>query len=77
MLMNREQLALNLSYLAKDDYTLLNDIIVDYVMNHVDNNRFNDLEDYVNNELQSILWGLYHYYRVLRGVAKPAQLCYN
>ena len=55
MLMNREQLALNLSYLAKDDYTLLNDIIVDYVMNHVDNYRFNDLEYYVNNELQSIL----------------------
>ena len=72
MLMNREQLALNLSYLAKDDYTLLNDIIVDYVMNHVDNNRFNDLEDYVNNELQSILWGLYHYYRVLSSVDKPA-----
>jgi hypothetical protein len=55
MLMNREQLALNLSYLAKDDYHLLNDIIVDYVMNHVDNNRFNDLEDYVNNEMRSIL----------------------
>ena len=69
MLMNREQLALNLSYLAKDDYTLLNDIIVDYVMNHVDNNRFNDLEDYVNTELSAILWGLHHYYRVLRGVA--------
>ena len=55
MLMNREQLALNLCYLAKEDYTLLNDIIVDYVMNHVDNNRFNDLEDYVNTELQSII----------------------
>jgi len=55
MLMNREQLALNLSYLAKEDYTLLNDIIVDYVMNHVDNNRFNDLEDYVNTELSAIL----------------------
>ena len=72
MLMNREQLALNLSYLAKDDYHLLNDIIVDYVMNHVDNNRFNDLEDYVNTELSAILWGLYHYFRVLSGVDKPA-----
>ena len=58
MLMNREQLALHLSYLAKDDYTLVNDIIVDYVMNHIDNNRFNDLEDYVNNEISSILWAL-------------------
>jgi hypothetical protein len=55
MLLNREQLALNLCYLAKEDYSLLNDIIVDYVMNHVDNNRFNDLEDYVNTELQSII----------------------
>ena len=55
MLMNREQLALNLSYLAKDDYSLINDIIVDYVMNHIDNNRFNDLEDYVNNEMRSLV----------------------
>ena len=55
MLMNRPQLAMNLSYLAKEDYALLNDIIVDYVMNHIDNNRFNDLEDYVNNEISSIL----------------------
>ena len=56
MLMNREQLALNLSYLAKDDYSLINDIIIDYVMNHIDNNRFNDLEDYVNNEMRSLVW---------------------
>jgi hypothetical protein len=55
MLMNREQLALNLSYLAKDDYSLINDIIIDYVMNHIDNNRFNDLEDYVNNEMRSLV----------------------
>ena len=54
MLMNREQLAMNLCYLAKEDYTLLNDIIADYVMNHIDNNRFNDLEDYVNTEMRSI-----------------------
>tara|TARA_R100000781_G_scaffold8151_1_gene7544 strand:- start:583 stop:750 length:168 start_codon:yes stop_codon:yes gene_type:complete len=54
MLLNKEQLAMNLSYLAKEDYTLLNDIIADYVMNHIDNNRFNDLEDYVNNEMRSI-----------------------
>ena len=55
MLMNREQLAMNLCYLAKEDYTLLNDIIADYVMNHIDNNRFNDLEDYVNNEMRSLV----------------------
>ena len=56
MLMNREQLALNLSYLAQEDYSLVNDIIVDYVMNKIDNNRFNDLEEYVNNEMRSIVW---------------------
>jgi len=55
MLMNREQLALNLSYLAQEDYSLVNDIIVDYVMNKIDNNRFNDLEEYVNNEMRSIV----------------------
>ena len=69
MLMNREQLALNLAYLAKEDYELLNDIIADYVMNKIDNKRLNDLEDYVNTELSAILWGLHHYYSMLRGVA--------
>ena len=54
MLLNKEQLAMNLCYLAKEDYTLLNDIIADYVMNHIDNIRFNDLEDYVNTEMRSI-----------------------
>ena len=54
MLMNRQQLALNLVYLMKEDSHLINDIIVEYV-ELIDNNRFNDLEDYVNNELQSIL----------------------
>ena len=58
MLLNKEQLAMNLCYLAKEDYTLLNDIIADYVMNHIDNNRFNDLEDYVNTEMRSIHWTL-------------------
>ena len=57
MLMNRPQLAMNLSYLAKEDYALLNDIIVDYC-NLIDDNKFNRLEDVVNSELQSILWTL-------------------
>ena len=51
---SRSQLPMDLCYLAKEDYTLLNDIIADYVMNHIDNNRFNDLEDYVNTEMRSI-----------------------
>ena len=54
MLMNRQQLAMNLSYLAKEDYSLLNDIIIDYC-DLIDDNKFNNLEDVVNSELQSIL----------------------
>lgn len=56
MLLNKEQLAMNLCYLAKDDYSLLNEIIVDYVMNKIDNNEFNHYEDYVNTEMRSIHW---------------------
>jgi hypothetical protein len=55
MLMNREQLAMNLCYLAKEDYTLLNDIIADYVMNKINNKEFNDWEDVVNIEMKSIV----------------------
>ena len=55
MLMNREQLALNLSYLAQEDYSLVNDIIVDYVMNKINNKEFNDWEDVVNTEMRSIV----------------------
>ena len=54
MLMNRQQLAMNLSYLAKEDYSLLNDIIIDYC-DLIDDNKFNNLEDVVNSELQSIV----------------------
>ena len=55
MLMNRKQLAMNLCYLAKEDYTLLNDIIADYVMNKINNKEFNDWEDVVNTEMRSIV----------------------
>ena len=51
---SRAQLAMDLCYLAKKDYTLLNDIIIDYC-EMIDDNKFNDLEDVVNSELQSIL----------------------
>ena len=54
MLLNRKQLALSLCTLVQDDYTLLNDIIIDYC-DLIDNNKFNNLEDVVNSELQSIL----------------------
>ena len=54
MLLNRQQLAMSLSYLAKEDYALLNDIIIDYC-DMIDDNKFNNLEDVVNSELQSIV----------------------
>ena len=77
MLMSKEQLAMNLCYLVQEDYELLNVIISDYVMNKINNKEFNDWEDVVNIEMKSIVWGLYHYFKVLRGVAKPTKLCYN
>ena len=51
---NRKQLAMDLCYLVQGDYELLNEIIVDYC-NLIDNNRFNELEDVVNNEVRSIV----------------------
>ena len=51
---NRKQLAMDLCYLVQDDYELLNDIIIEYC-NLIDNKRFNDLEDVVNNEVRSIV----------------------
>ena len=54
MLMNRKQLALSLCTLVQDDYTLLNDIIIDYVDNLSDK-KFNDYEEYVNNNLNELM----------------------
>ena len=51
---SRQQLALDLCYLATKDSSLLNDIIIEYV-ELIDNKRFNDLEDVINTELQAIL----------------------
>ena len=57
MLMNRQQLAMHLCYLAKEDYSLLNDIIIDYC-DMIDDNKFNRLEDVVNSEISAILCAL-------------------
>jgi len=50
---SRSQLAMDLAYLAKEDYELVNDIIADYC-NLISQQRFNDLEEYVNKEVRSI-----------------------
>ena len=54
MLLTRDQLAMGLCELTKDDYTLLNDIICDYV-NTLSAKEFQHYEDYVNMNLNEIL----------------------
>ena len=56
MLLSKEQLCMSLSELAHDDYTLLNDIIIDYVYNKLNNKELDDYEDYVNNNLNELIW---------------------
>ena len=50
----RDQLAMDLCYLVKEDDQLLNDIIYNYCQ-LIPNNQFNDMEEYVNNERRSIV----------------------
>ena len=54
MLLNRKQLALSLCELVHTDYELLNDIIIDYVQ-MIDNNKLDDLEQYVNNNIHELM----------------------
>ena len=54
MLLNRQQLALSLVTLLRDDYKLLNDIIIDYC-DSIDDNKFDDLEQYVNNNINELI----------------------
>ena len=53
--MNREQLCMSLCQLAGDDYTLLNDIIVDYVYNKLNNKELDDYETFVNSNLNELI----------------------
>ena len=53
---DRQQLAMNLSYLVKNENVipgpLLNEIILEYV-NLINNNRLDDLLSFTNNEVES------------------------
>ena len=53
MLLNRQQLAMSLCLLIQTDYELLNDIIIDYC-DSIDDNKFDDLEQYVNNNYNEL-----------------------
>tara|TARA_Y100001963_G_scaffold69616_1_gene96884 strand:- start:194 stop:361 length:168 start_codon:yes stop_codon:yes gene_type:complete len=54
MLLNRQQMCLSLQQLVQDDYTLLNDIIIEYV-DKLSDNEFDNLEDYVNSNINEIM----------------------
>ena len=55
MFLNKRQLAMSLSELAKDDYSLLNDMILDYI-DRLDDNEIDGLESYVNQNLNELIW---------------------
>ena len=54
MLLTSSQMAMSLCYLTKHDYHLLNDIIIDY-LSLIDDNKFNELEDYVNANMNELM----------------------
>ena len=58
MLLTKEQLSMSLCELVQGDYNLLNDIIIEYV-DLIDDNKFNDLEQYVNNNINELMWTLW------------------
>ena len=54
MLLKKQQLTQSLLQLVQGDYDLLNDIMNEYV-NSIDNKRFDELESYVNSNLNEII----------------------
>ena len=54
MLLNRQQLAMSLCKLTIDDYSLLNDIIIDYV-DKLNDKEFQHYEDYVNMNINELM----------------------
>ena len=54
MLLNKEQLTQSLLQLVQGDYDLLNDIMNEYVES-IDNKRFDELEEYVNSNLNELI----------------------
>ena len=54
MLLTKEQIAMSLCELTKDDYSLLNDIILDYV-DRLDDNDLDGLETYINKNLNELI----------------------
>ena len=55
MLLTKDQIAMSLCELAKDDYSLLNDMILDYI-SRLDDKDLDGLETYINNNLNELIW---------------------
>ena len=55
MLLTRDQLAMGLCELTKDDYSLLNDIILEYI-DRLDDKDLDGLETYINKNLNELIW---------------------
>tara|TARA_R100000329_G_scaffold142604_1_gene126123 strand:- start:420 stop:584 length:165 start_codon:yes stop_codon:yes gene_type:complete len=54
MLLTKDQIAMGLCELAKDDYSLLNDIILDYI-SRLDASDIDGLETYINKNLNELI----------------------
>ena len=54
MLLTKKQLADSLLFLIQGDYEVLNDIMHEYV-ELIDNKRFDELEEYVNSEMNELM----------------------
>ena len=54
MLLTKDQIAMSLCELAKDDYSLLNDIILDYI-DRLDDKDLDGLETYINKNLNELI----------------------
>ena len=55
MLLTKEQLCMSLCELVQGDYDLLNDIIIDYVYNKLNNKEVQDYEDYININMNELM----------------------
>ena len=54
MILTKDQIAMSLCELAKDDYSLLNDIILDYI-DRLDDKDLDGLETYINKNLNELI----------------------
>jgi len=54
MILTKEQLAMSLCELVKDDYELLNDMIIDY-LDRLDDKDIDGLEMYVNSNINELM----------------------